>query len=109
MAAVDGLRVGTTPVLWEGLANGNPREFTFVLAGHALARYQFVPITDGIVHGTLARIPDDKLTPELPAPVAPAPTRAAPPALPAPVAPVADTAIPDAAVSAGLANDGGPP
>lgn len=108
MAAVDGVRLGTTPVLWEGLANGIPREFTFVLAGHALARYQFVPITDGIVHGTLARIPDEKLTPELPAPVAPSPGRTAPrpppPPAPAPVvAPAVDAA---AASEPGPAVDG---
>jgi hypothetical protein len=60
MAAVDGVRLGPTPVLWEGVLDGQPREFTFVMAGHALARYRFVPITGGIVHGTLVKITDDK-------------------------------------------------
>jgi hypothetical protein len=27
-----------------------------VLSGHALARYRFVPLRDGVVHATLARI-----------------------------------------------------
>ncbi len=101
MAAVDGVRVGPTPVLWEGLAAGDPREFTFVLPGHALARYQFVPITDGIVHGTLARIPDDERTPELPATTIAPPARTVPRPPPPPtpaVAPTVDAAGPTEAV-----------
>jgi hypothetical protein len=73
MAAVDGVRLGPTPVLWEGWLDGQPHEFTFVMAGHALARYRFVPITGGIVHGTLVKITDDKDAgvPEIPKPVTP--------------------------------------
>lgn len=66
LAAVDGVDLGPTPVLWEGEANGGAHNFTFRLAGHALARYRFVPVTGGIVHGTLVRLLDDELTPELP-------------------------------------------
>jgi hypothetical protein len=56
LAAVDGTVVGPTPTYWRGAATGKPREFTFVLSGHALARYRFVPLRDGVVHATLARI-----------------------------------------------------
>jgi hypothetical protein len=75
LAAVDGVRVGPTPVLWEGLLDGQAREFTFVMAGHALARYRFVPVTSGIVHGTLVKLTDDKDAgiPEIPAVVGPTP------------------------------------
>lgn len=72
IAAVDGVRLGPTPVLWEGMLDGLPHEFTFVMAGHSLARYRFVPVTSGIVHGTLVKLTDDKGAgvPEIP-PVAP--------------------------------------
>jgi hypothetical protein len=59
IAAVDGVRLGPTPVLWDGSLDGQPHEFTFVMAGHALARYRFVPVTSGIVHGTLVKLTDD--------------------------------------------------
>ena len=58
MAAVDGATVGRTPTLWSGEVDGKPHEFTFVLPGHAMARYRFVPTTDGIVHGELHKLPD---------------------------------------------------
>jgi hypothetical protein len=64
IASVDGSRLGVTPVVWGG-DGGIAHEFTFVMAGHALARYRFVPVTNGIVHGTLARIPDDAVVPAL--------------------------------------------
>jgi len=77
IAAVDGVRLGPTPVLWEGLLDGLSHEFTFVMAGHALARYKFVPVTSGIVHGTLVKLTDDRDAgvPEIP-PVQPQPTGA---------------------------------
>ena len=70
IAAVDGVRIGATPVLWEGVLDGQTHEFTFVMAGHALARYRFVPVTSGIVHGTLVKLTDDSDAgvPEIPAP-----------------------------------------
>ncbi|HUQ04511.1 MAG TPA: hypothetical protein VM261_18550 [Kofleriaceae bacterium] len=69
-AAVDGVRLGPTPVLWEGPLDGQTHEFTFVMAGHALARYRFVPVTSGIVHGTLVKLTDDSDAgvPEIPPP-----------------------------------------
>lgn len=93
-AAVDGYAVGLTPVVWEGDANGGSHDFTFRLPGHSVARYRFVPLTDGIVHATLVRIPEELPT-ELPVPPPAAPaTRAAP--RPAPV---------EIAVDAGVAVD----
>ena len=70
IAAVDGVRLGATPVVWDG-DGGVPHEFTFVLAGHTLARYRFVPVTNGVVHGRLLKITTDGVTPDIPAPVAP--------------------------------------
>ena len=99
LAAVDGQQLGPTPVLWDGEADGAPHEFTFRLPGHALARYRFIPITGGIVHGSLPRIPDDLLRTEPPAP-APAPAvRPAPRPVPAPPPPVIVPPI-DAAMAA---------
>jgi len=39
------------------------------MAGHALARYRFVPVTSGVVHGTLVKLTDDRDAgvPEIPA------------------------------------------
>jgi len=56
VAAVDGVTIGPTPSLWEGMADTATREFTFVLPGYAIARYRFVPTRSGIVHGTLESI-----------------------------------------------------
>ena len=90
LAAVDGVAIGQTPILWEGDFTGREREFTFTLAGYTAARYRFVPTTNGVVHGKL----DDV---ELVVPGAPpghphhgrnpAPAPAPVPAVPAPVAP----------------------
>ncbi|MBZ0234064.1 MAG: PEGA domain-containing protein, partial [Deltaproteobacteria bacterium] len=60
LAAVDGVILGRTPVLWEGALDGQSHEFTFAMAGHALARYRFVPVTSGVVHGTLVKLTDDR-------------------------------------------------
>lgn len=58
-AAVDGLVIGPTPAYWNGTADGREHEFTFVLSGHAIARYRFVPITSGTIHARLVPISDD--------------------------------------------------
>ena len=58
-AAVDGIVIGTTPAYWNGNADGREHEFTFVLSGHAIARYRFVPITSGTIHARLERVTDD--------------------------------------------------
>jgi hypothetical protein len=55
-AFVDGARIGPTPTYWEGAASGKPRNFVFTLRGHAMARYRFVPTTDGVVHATLKKL-----------------------------------------------------
>ena len=61
VASVDGTVIGRTPAYWEGEASGEPREVTFVLPGHAMARYRFIPVTSGTIHGKL-----DKLRVEIP-------------------------------------------
>ncbi|MEP6862873.1 MAG: hypothetical protein ABJE66_19760 [Deltaproteobacteria bacterium] len=103
-AAVDGLPLGPTPAYWSGMADGHEHEFTFVLPGHAVARYRFVPITSGVIHARLERIPSDEIdagvassdpTPGIPrlppvppttvvtpAPLVPAPTTVITPTLP---------------------------
>ena len=58
-ASVDGVPVGITPAYWAGMADGREHEFTFTLAGHAIARYRFVPVTSGVVHARLEPIADD--------------------------------------------------
>jgi len=55
-AAVDGKRIGKTPVLWTGSPGRRVHEFTFVLPGYSMARYRFVPLRPGIVHGTLTKL-----------------------------------------------------
>jgi hypothetical protein len=93
-AAVDGVPLGPTPAYWSGMADGHEHEFTFVLPGHAVARYRFVPITSGVIHARLDPIGDDQTDagvadpppgiPEL-APVAPPATVITPDAPPAPI------------------------
>lgn len=105
IAAVDGVRLGTTPVLWEGWLDGQAHEFTFVMAGHSLARYRFVPVTGGIVHGSLVKITDDRDAgvPAIPAavPSAPSAPPASSPERPPPPPPVDAAPAPvDAAVAA---------
>ena len=56
VAAVDGVTLGPTPSIWEGVADATAREFSFVLPGYAVARYRFVPTRSGIVHGKLEPI-----------------------------------------------------
>ncbi|HVV87151.1 MAG TPA: hypothetical protein VHE35_29125 [Kofleriaceae bacterium] len=101
LAAVDGVALGPTPVLWEGEANGTPHDFTFRLAGHALARYRFVPLTSGVVHGTLVPIPADELTSAMTSP--PIDDRVDPrPSLPPAETVDANAAAPPVAIDAGV-------
>jgi hypothetical protein len=58
-AYVDGLLVGTTPTYWGGTSDGREHEFTFTLAGYEIARYRFVPITSGVIHGRLIPLSED--------------------------------------------------
>lgn len=88
-AAVDGADLGVTPATWFGDADGAAHEFTFVLRGHAVGRYRFVPVQSGVVHARLVAIHDDApdagvSTPETsfapaPRPVPPPPTVVSPP------------------------------
>ncbi len=55
-AAIDGVAIGRTPAVWQGSTDGSPREFTFVLPGYSIARYRFIPMQSGVVHGTLGRL-----------------------------------------------------
>ena len=82
IAAVDGVVIGRTPTYWEGDFTGREREFTFVLAGHAIGRYRFVPTASGVVHAPMVRLetprPGDPLA--IPTPLTPAaPTTSTPP------------------------------
>jgi hypothetical protein len=56
VASVDGTVIGRTPAYWEGEADGTPREVTFVSPGHAMARYRFIPVTSGTIHGRLEKL-----------------------------------------------------
>jgi hypothetical protein len=93
--AVDGIDLGVTPQMWQG--ETGLHEFTFTLAGHALARYKFHVITTGVVHARL-----DPVAVE-PAPGVPPPELVPPSATPAPtvVAPLdsSPTLTPDAAAA----------
>lgn len=92
--------VGTTPTIWSGEPAGEPVEFMFVKPHHAPARYRFIPITSGLVHGRLEPLAvnnaDGNLGPLIAPTLAPdasvPPPDAAPPAPPPvdmPAAPVA--------------------
>jgi hypothetical protein len=107
VAAVDGQPIGPTPTYWEGEFTGGEREFTFTLAHHAVARYRFVPTTDGVVHGRLEPIAvgDGDVAPAISTPVptlpagdppAKSPVGAAPPTSTAPSPAQGDLAPPSA-------------
>jgi hypothetical protein len=131
IAAVDGQPIGATPAYWEGEFTGGEREFTFALAGHAVARYRFVPVTSGVVFGHLEPIAltDKGSIPAIPRPASsssqsvqgpPSPTaneKPAPPSLPVTTPDVSHDLTPaqdgsvdarpnDAATSDGKAGDG---
>jgi hypothetical protein len=57
--SVDGVPLGYTPAYWPGQADGREHEFVFVLAGHATARYRFVPVSSGVIHTRLERIAEE--------------------------------------------------
>ena len=100
--AVDGVIIGQTPNYWEGDFTGREREFTFVMPGYAMARYRFVPTTNGVVHGRLTKILDQDTAPIIPKPAGSAgPPPPAPPSHPpaAPTPPPAPVAPPDAAAA----------
>ncbi len=87
LAAVDGVVVGTTPAYWEGEFTGRPREFTFARPGYGIARYQFVPMVDGIVHGRLQPMSAEAAARALALPAPPAGARPPEPPPPPDAAP----------------------
>ncbi|MCE9578005.1 MAG: hypothetical protein K8W52_33040 [Deltaproteobacteria bacterium] len=101
LAAVDGVIIGATPTYWQGEFTGGQREFTFIRPGYAIARYQFVPVVNGIVHGRLQLISAEaagRVAPLPPHEDAPTPPPAHAPA--APPAPIAIDAAPSPAMDA---------
>jgi hypothetical protein len=118
-AAVDGLPLGPTPAYWNGTADGHEHEFTFVLPGHAVARYRFVPITSGVIHARLERIPSDEIDAGAPAadpppgiptmaPASPTTVVAPAPIPPAPIAPSPPTVLDDAPAPTAPTSGSGP-
>jgi hypothetical protein len=57
--AVDGTVIGNTPAFWAGTADGREHEFVFTMRGHAIARYRFVPVSSGVIHGKLDPIHEE--------------------------------------------------
>lgn len=57
--AVDGAVIGNTPAYWSGMADGHEHEFVFTMRRHAIARYRFVPVSSGVIHGRLDPIRED--------------------------------------------------
>lgn len=102
--AVDGTVIGTTPTYWPGEADGREHEFDFVLAGHAAARYRFVPVTSGVVHARLEPIVEDQGSNTAGSADTTAPAAATPP-VPVPV-PVPGPVPGSAAGSSGSAGSG---
>lgn len=57
--AVDGTVIGHTPAFWSGVADGREHEFVFTMRGYAIARYRFVPVSSGVIHGRLDAIHEE--------------------------------------------------
>lgn len=57
---IDGEHVGITPAFWEGEVTSKPRDFVFILPGHAIGRYRFVATHDSIVHPSLKKLVKEK-------------------------------------------------
>src|SRR5262245_29504164 len=57
--AVDGTVIGSTPAFWNGTADGREHEFVFTMRGYAIARYRFVPVASGVIHGRLDPIREE--------------------------------------------------
>lgn len=93
--------VGTTPTIWTGEPATEPVDFVFVKPNHAPARYKFIPITSGLVHGRLEPLAVDARDAGLEPLIAPklAPDASVPPPDAAPPPPV-DAAAPVDAGSA---------
>ena len=110
IAAVDGKVLGRTPLFWEGEFTGREREFTFVLPGYSMARYRFVPVRDGFVHGRLEKVasdPGDAGVPAIPRPEPQPQPQAQPRPRPLPPPPPIDAAPPIAPPLVHPERDGG--
>lgn len=59
LVAVDGTVIGHTPAFWNGVADGREHEFVFTMPRYAIARYRFVPVASGVIHGRLDRIHEE--------------------------------------------------
>ena len=103
LAQVDGQLVGKTPQLWEG-DGGRAHTFTFSLTGHTPTRYEFVTLTDGVVHSRLLKAagptpvtpPTTERMPQpLPVKPVPPPPPPPPPIDAAPPPPPVDAASPE--------------
>ncbi len=105
--AVDGTVIGTTPSFWSGMAAGREHEFVFTMRGHAIARYRFVPVASGVIHGRLdpIREENDAGVPVPPPEVVP-PRPPTTPSVNPPAAP--PTIVPDAAAQPAPAPVPGP-
>lgn len=119
--AVDGTVLGSTPTYWSGVADGNEHEFVFTMRGYAIARYRFVPVASGVIHGRLERIHEEPRSgvlvppPEVVPPQPPRRPSANPPTAPptivntpmpdasAPGAPAPEPAAPEPAVPESVA------
>lgn len=107
---VDGMDQGTTPVLWQG--DTGEHEFTFVMRDHALARYRFWVITNGVVHARLepvtedtdAGVPPPEVVPVIGVP--PTPTLVSPDAPPHIMLPTPDAGVPVVAPTIDAAQPG---
>jgi hypothetical protein len=123
--AVDGTVIGTTPAYWSGMADGREHEFVFTARGYAIARYRFVPVASGVIHGRLDPIheetdagiptPPPEVVPPRPPPTPSINPPAAPPTLvtdagvePAPPAPAPVPAPTPSAGSSGSSAPIGP-
>jgi hypothetical protein len=118
---VDGEDRGITPVLWQG--DTGEHIFTFVKKDHAMARYRFWAVTNGVVHARLDPVADEikpgrPQPPELVSPQVSAPSMRLSPDAPVmtapidaavPLAPAIDAAAPAASIDAPSGSPVGPP
>jgi hypothetical protein len=93
--AVDGTVIGNTPAFWNGMADGREHEFVFTMRGYAIARYRFVPVASGVIHGRLDPIHEETDAGVPAAPPEVVPPR--PPTTPSVNPPSPPTIVPDAA------------
>jgi hypothetical protein len=99
--SVDGTPVGVTPQVWIG-ETGSLHTFVFEAPGYAEAKFQFVPVSSGVLHPRLDPV-IEYLDAGVPPPREVVPQQPPPPiidvdAQPAPLAPIDAAVAPDASV-----------